>query len=133
MSCACKHLCWTSDLTSQYSVIIFEILELILHSFNVNHIHIFRILYFLVLLYIFLRFHSYRELVTIILQLSKHVFNIITTYDQINLGKMIECFYRLSTADEKLLNYTYTWARLVIVQLTILPSVSNVISRGLRH
>ena len=38
---------------------------------------------------------------------------------------MIECFYRLSTADEKLLNYTYAWARLVIDQLTILPSVSN--------
>ena len=39
----CKHLRRTSGLTSQNSVI----LELILHSCNVNHMYIFRIHYFL--------------------------------------------------------------------------------------
>ena len=58
-----------SDVTIQrYSF--FEILELILHSCNVNRLHIFRILHFLGRFIFFLMFQSYREIVIITLQFA---------------------------------------------------------------
>ena len=58
-----------SDVTIQRKSL-FEIIELILHSCNVNNMYIFRILYFSGWLYFFLMFYAYRELVIITLQFA---------------------------------------------------------------
>ena len=69
-----------SDVTIQrYSFI--EILELILHSCNVNYVYIFRILYFLGRL----TFQSYRELVIIPLQFAyRNIFSRFLTFNHYN-------------------------------------------------
>ena len=58
-----------SDVTIQRKSL-FEIIELILHSCNVNNMYIFRILYLTGWLYFFLMFYAYRELVIITLHFA---------------------------------------------------------------
>ena len=87
MSCVCKYLRWTSDLTSQYSVNFFKYFDIILHSRNVNQLYIY-LDFFSGSHYFFLMFQPYREIVIITLQFvyrNMFIRLFISTDDQINL------------------------------------------------